>query len=235
MKPITTALLITALQLLPLQDVEQEAGEEGAGAERDHGEVQVDPEPEREAVVHVGLVEAEGQAEVRARRDRAPSSATHGASQSRKLREGGAVAGRAATSRSSMVPPVGRRGPCRRRSASRRTQSRCAAVVDLRARCPRRSSSRNEPGACAARRATSLAGSSRSPKRDRRGRAGLDAGRRVLGRRLRVAAGGRLPVAGGLQAVAAEGALLDDAARARRDLGVQRLRRAGPASPGPTS
>ncbi len=51
------------LEFLELEDVEQEAGEEGAGAERDDGEIQKDPQAEGVAVVHVGLVQAFDQAE----------------------------------------------------------------------------------------------------------------------------------------------------------------------------
>ena len=55
---------MTALQLLPPQDIQQEAREEGAGAERDHRQIEIDPEPEREPVVHVGLVQPFGEAEI---------------------------------------------------------------------------------------------------------------------------------------------------------------------------
>ena len=50
-------------QFVHLQDVEQKAGKERARAERDHSQVEKDPEPEREAVVHVRLVQAFDQAE----------------------------------------------------------------------------------------------------------------------------------------------------------------------------
>ena len=65
MKPMTTALLMTAVELAPLHHVEEEAGEERPRPERDDGQVQVDPEAEGEAVVHVRLVEAHREAEVR--------------------------------------------------------------------------------------------------------------------------------------------------------------------------
>ena len=71
------------LEFLELQDVEQEAGEEGAGAERDDREVQEDPQAEGVAVVHVGLVQAltrHRPAQYAPKR----SSATQGASHSRK-------------------------------------------------------------------------------------------------------------------------------------------------------
>jgi hypothetical protein len=42
-----------------LQDVDQESGEERARAERDHAEIEKNPQAEGEAVVHVGLVQAQ--------------------------------------------------------------------------------------------------------------------------------------------------------------------------------
>src|ERR1022692_2222871 len=45
------------LELALLEDVKQEAREEGARARRDDGEIEEDPEAEGEAVIHVGLVE----------------------------------------------------------------------------------------------------------------------------------------------------------------------------------
>ena len=54
----TTAVLITARSSSSSEDVEQEAGEKRSRTEGDHGEIEEDPQPEREAVVHVGLVEA---------------------------------------------------------------------------------------------------------------------------------------------------------------------------------
>ena len=50
---------------MQLQDVEQEAGKKCARAERDHRQVEKDPEAEREPVVHVRLVQAFDQAQPR--------------------------------------------------------------------------------------------------------------------------------------------------------------------------
>ena len=55
---MTTALLMTALNSLLLQDVKQKPGEERAGAERYNREIEVDPQAERETVVHVRLIQA---------------------------------------------------------------------------------------------------------------------------------------------------------------------------------
>src|ERR1022692_3046396 len=51
------------LELGLLEDVKQEAREEGARAQRDDGEIEEDPEAEGEAVIHVGLVEPLDKAE----------------------------------------------------------------------------------------------------------------------------------------------------------------------------
>ena len=51
-------------QLLDAQDIEQKAGEERTRAQRDHGEVEEDPQAEREPVIHVGLVQAQAQAQI---------------------------------------------------------------------------------------------------------------------------------------------------------------------------
>src|ERR1035437_4080877 len=51
------------LELALLEDVKQEAREEGARAQRDDGEIEEDPEAEGEAVIHVGLVEPLDKAE----------------------------------------------------------------------------------------------------------------------------------------------------------------------------
>ena len=51
-------------ELLLLQNVEKEAREEGARPEGDDRQVEIDPEPEGETVVHVGLIETARQAEV---------------------------------------------------------------------------------------------------------------------------------------------------------------------------
>ena len=64
------------LEFAFLQNVKQEAGEERARAQGDHGEIDEDPESEGEAVIHVGLVEPLDQAEACAieaeRQQRAP-------------------------------------------------------------------------------------------------------------------------------------------------------------------
>src|ERR1041385_9193014 len=46
------------LQLGSLQDVNQKSGEECSRTQRDDAEIQKNPQAEREAVVHLGLVQA---------------------------------------------------------------------------------------------------------------------------------------------------------------------------------
>ena len=194
--------------------------------ERDHREVEVDPQPEREAVVHVRLVEPEREAQVRGV-DAEPEQRHPWREPEQEASGTGRGAGRAATSRSSMVPPVGGRAG---RGAVRQPPHPVAlrVVVDLRRPCPAApAAGRSRARARAA--PTSLAGSSRSPKRiAAAGQASTQAGAYSAGV-FAVRSGGGLPVARLLQPVAAEAALLDDAARARRDLRVQRL--AEPARP----
>ena len=51
-------------QFFAAEDVQQEPCEEGAGAERDDGQIEIDPESEREPVVHVRVEQPLGQTEV---------------------------------------------------------------------------------------------------------------------------------------------------------------------------
>ena len=63
MKPTTTAVFRIGLQLGPLQNVDQKSGEERARAQRDDAEIEKDPQPEREAIIHVRLVQPVVQAQ----------------------------------------------------------------------------------------------------------------------------------------------------------------------------
>jgi hypothetical protein len=50
-------------QLFHFQYIEQEAGKEGPGAERNHRQVEEDPQTEGKAIIHVGLIESLDQAQ----------------------------------------------------------------------------------------------------------------------------------------------------------------------------
>jgi len=54
---------MTGAQVADLENIEQKTGKECARAERDHRQVQEDPQAESEAVIHIGLVQPLHQAQ----------------------------------------------------------------------------------------------------------------------------------------------------------------------------